>query len=161
MKLWLMWEYIRVKLFPLYHEVGFKVWCCVIYTHAILPHLYQYHVFFFPKVNTSVLTVAFPLPINSHTLLPKVSINLCLQLTQINSDRQKPQHSSPSDSLSLHLHHFLSLYLPHFLVSCCSSTVMVCQRVTLKRLLYFYLTVFLTAGISFLNYTIKMELRAG
>lgn len=44
---------------------------------------------------------------------------------------------------------------------CCSSTVTLCQRVTLKRLFYFYLAVFLTAGISFLNYTIKTELRAG
>lgn len=106
-----MWEYIRVKPFPLYHEVRFKVWCCVIYTHAILPHLYHFHVFFFPKVDMSVLTVAFPLPINSHTLLSKVSINLCLQLTQINSDRQKPQHSSPSDSSSLHLTFFLFICL--------------------------------------------------
>lgn len=157
-----MWEYIRVKPFPLYHEVRFKVWCCVIYTHAILPHLYHFHVFFFPQggyvcVNSGISTT------HQFTHLALQSVHQSLSPADANQLWQTKTTTffsfwllvPPSPSLSFSL----SASLP--LVSCCSSTVIVCQRVTLKRLLYFYLTVFLTAGISFLNYTIKMELRAG
>lgn len=106
--------------------------------------------------------------ISSHTRLPPQSVHqsLRLLLTLINSDRQNsalpllpffPLRLSilPSyltSSLTFPLFICLSSCCP-----CCLSTVTPCQRVTLKRLLYFYLTFSLSVGNIFLNDSIKRD----
>lgn len=114
---------------------------------------------------------AFPPPVKLAHLLPQsVHQSFCLLLTLINPDRQNsplPQRtffpfclfilpSYLTSTLTLSL--FICLSSSH---PCCSSTLTPCQRGDTEEIIVFLSHRFSTAGSSFLNGSIKMELRAG
>lgn len=109
---------------------------------------------------------------HTHThLLPKVSINLtvcCWQWSTLTAQTHRPSLVSFFPFCLFILPSYLTSTLTFFLFiclspscPCCSSTVMRCQWVTLKRLLYFYLTVPRQRGAAFSMTQLKRNYEMG
>ncbi len=135
-------------------------------THNASTHATPLHTFSVSQVSTSVLTDAFPPPLNTHTpSLQSVHQSSCLSLTLINSDSQNLPLSLPflslHPSILLKLHtHFLPIYPPLFLLSLVLLHSHVMSVSDIEEIIVFLPHCFETVRSSFLIDSIKKELCA-